>query len=102
MAHSGDVVGVDVPLRYQVIDATLETPGPGGDGATMRRVVPGWVAAGEPGVDTGAGFLAVCVDVPAIECREPVTATEDLRQRPILGLAAAGGFSSGIVRAALA
>src|ERR1019366_8213358 len=52
VAQGRNMVRVHAGLGDQVVHATLETPGPGGNRATVGGVVAGLVAAGEPGIKT--------------------------------------------------
>ena len=102
MAYGGDAVRVEVAVAHQVIDAALETPCPGRNGAPAGRRVPGRVAPREPGINSAAHVPAVRIHVAAKKRGQGVAAAHDLAQRPVGCLGAASGVGGGVVRAARA
>src|SRR5256885_3551530 len=86
MAQGSDSLGIDTRLGYEIIDTSLEAPGPGGNRPAIGRIVLRGIAGSQPGIDSGAGVGSIGIDVAAIESSQRITAPDDFLERPVRSL----------------
>ena len=99
MAKGSDSMGIDIPIRDQIIYAAVEAPGPGSNGPAVRRIIFFRLALRQPGINTGAGVRAIRIDIAAIKNGDRVTAPDNFFEGPVSGLSPARGVGGGIVAA---
>ena len=83
MPERGNPVRINVVVRDQVIDTTLEAPSPGRDSSAIGWIVFRRIIRRQPGVNADAGVASIRIDVSAIKCRQGIAAPDNLAQGPI-------------------